>query len=1132
MHKSIKHFTKITAAKNIFSRPAVAAGVRWNSNNDGGLKPENINEVYIQMLSSSLHRQVFDRTRQIDDASPKNNGRSKDLREIFEHLKKCGLNPTTDRTTVPDVDFKLPPLKHRDIDRHFRSLATQQTETVRKLLDDVMNGELPARPDSWTFAAGWTKYEDGIARSIPAPDSDALVFDVEVLMPEGNFPTMATAVGPDAWYSWCSSRVIKDQFKWNKQPSLSDLIPLETDVNSSKPLTGAWREKLIIGHNVSFDRSFIKEQYFIKGPKTRFLDTMSMHIAVGGFTGSQRVVYAKEKKENNGNGRDVQSLWMENGSMNNLNDVYQLYCDAEPLDKITRDVFIDGTMADVRERFQELMNYCANDVIATRAVLVKLWPQFQRRLPHPVTFAGMLEIGSAYLPVNYNWTRYIANSNATYEDLEHEMKTALMTLADDSCRMMNDKQYENDIWMHDMNWEKKTLKLKKEVKKTKAKIKEEALMDKKVKVIKSDPTLLGYPPDDENIETENTETSSERINKILRTADRLPKVVTHMPGYPAWYRDLCYKMSDPEWAPGPSKISTRVRVTPKLLRLTWDGYPLYYDPNLKLGWGYVVPGKKEKDWHQLPEEIRNEMELDFPLKELYAFCQDRLDRILETNDINEMSQHAVDDMIKKFDRFSLMVIGEDVIQEFWRKMEKMKTNKKPMQLERSSVKDTTAPSFHDGTPWIVKGLKGCWFFKIPHKDGGDKNVGNPLSKDYMNKVEDRTLQACSGPYADRVLQLGKMCSYWKNNMERIEGQMTLWLKKKDMPPAVINNSDYDEDGQYGAIIPRVISAGTITRRAVEPTWLTASNAYTDRVGSELKAMVQCPPGYHFVGADVDSQELWIAAILGDAHFKGVHGCTAFGWMTLQGKKSSGTDLHSKIASTLGISRDHAKIFNYSRIYGAGQRFAKQLLMRFNHKMTPFEAEKKAKLLYKTTKGNRIAGKKIAAWKDGIESATFNMLETIATSEEPTTPVLGCKISKALKPDVVFDNFMTSRVNWVVQSSAVDYLHLMLVCMRWLFEEYDIDGRFCISIHDEVRYLVKSGDRYRAAMALQITNLLTRCLFAKKLGMNDLPQSVAFFSAVDIDTCLRKEVHLTCQTPSNPHGLERGYAIPPGPSFTT
>lgn len=45
----------------------------------------------------------------------------------------------------------------------------------------------------------------------------------------------------------------------------------------------------------------------------------------------------------------------------------------------------------------------------------------------------------------------------------------------------------------------------------------------------------------------------------------------------------------------------------------------------------------------------------------------------------------------------------------------------------------------------------------------------------------------------------------------------------------------------------------------------------DRVGSELKAMVQVPPGYHLVGADVDSQELWIAAVLGEAHSAGMHG---------------------------------------------------------------------------------------------------------------------------------------------------------------------------------------------------------------------------------------------------------------------
>lgn len=82
------------------------------------------------------------------------------------------------------------------------------------------------------------------------------------------------------------------------------------------------------------------------------------------------------------------------------------------------------------------------------------------------------------------------------------------------------------------------------------------------------------------------------------------------------------------------------------------------------------------------------------------------------------------------------------------------------------------------------------------------------------------------------------------------------------------------------------------------------------------------------------------------------GCTAFGWMTLQGRKSRGTDLHSKTAATVGISREHAKVFNYGRIYGAGQSFAERLLMQFNHRLTREEAAEKAQQMYAVTKGLR------------------------------------------------------------------------------------------------------------------------------------------------------------------------------------
>ena len=59
------------------------------------------------------------------------------------------------------------------------------------------------------------------------------------------------------------------------------------------------------------------------------------------------------------------------------------------------------------------------------------------------------------------------------------------------------------------------------------------------------------------------------------------------------------------------------------------------------------------------------------------------------------------------------------------------------------------------------------------------------------------------------------------------------------------------------------------------------------MGSELKAMVRAPPGYHLVGADVDSQELWIASILGDMQFAGVHGEVENSWKGKSGKERGG-----------------------------------------------------------------------------------------------------------------------------------------------------------------------------------------------------------------------------------------------------
>lgn len=59
---------------------------------------------------------------------------------------------------------------------------------------------------------------------------------------------------------------------------------------------------------------------------------------------------------------------------------------------------------------------------------------------------------------------------------------------------------------------------------------------------------------------------------------------------------------------GPSKITTSRRITPKLLRLMWDGYPLHY--NDKHGWGYLVPGRESDPIDHLLEAQEQVLEDD------------------------------------------------------------------------------------------------------------------------------------------------------------------------------------------------------------------------------------------------------------------------------------------------------------------------------------------------------------------------------------------------------------------------------------------------------------------------------------------------------------------------------------------
>lgn len=1027
-----------------------------------------LNEVKIQMLPEKLHTQIFGKRHHLTDSS------EEVVKKLHEELKKQGLLGNKIEA-LDEVDIDLPLFEGENIEEHFQVIGKEQSEPYKNLVNNFVNKGIPKTPDSWLKQKGWTKYVTGQPPvKVPFPEEDALVFDVEVCVKLGDLPTLATAVSEVAWYGWVGEDLSEGIDALPTQYySTEKLISIEGDsVNKDKP-------RIVIGHNISYDRARMKEQYYLDNSAMRFLDTMSLHICIGGLTKTQKDTLKKNVEE------DTIEAWRLKSCLSSLKDVYFLYCNKK-LCKDNRNIFLEGTLKDISDDFQKLMNYCAEDVKATYEVVQSIFPVFLERFPHPVTLAGMLEMSTAYLPVNSNWQKFLTEADQTYDDLKHEMSLILSKKGDNACRLFHEDKYKNDLWMWNEDWSTQELKLTK----------------KKLPAI-SDPNNISLV---QQLVDEEEKLLDEKFKYLFDLEGILPARKPFLPGYPSWYRKLCDK-SDPI-----VNLTTSMLIAPKLLRLTWENYPLYHTK--EYGWGILVADIYAKN-------VASSLPFESIKKLTLKNCS------IDPNKVPMQENHSVG----------------------------IKNNSK-----------ASPPSYYKGSGvWCDYMVDDCcYFFKLPHRDGSSKNVGNPLSRTFSQLLYNNNF-SCLDASAKKVIDLGMKISYWRNNRERLWDQMVVWLSKKEclkpMPKAYV-----DDDKSVGVILPKVVVCGTLTRRAMESTWLTASKSTHNRIGSELRALVQAPPGYHIVGADVDSQELWIASLIGDSFATKIHGATPFGWMTLSGTKANETDMHSVTAKAIGISREHAKVINYARIYGAGTQFATKLLQQFNPVMTDKEATSKILKMYSLTKGTKIfkvkpkfkevflkkfgtteiatfvsaikaakiLGKKLdevyerPVWINGTESAMFNKLESFASAWNPVTPFLSCRLSSALEPRFEGDDYhMNTRINWVVQSGAVDFLHLMLVCMRWLTKG---QARYCFSFHDEVRYLLPSEYRYSGALALHITNLLVRSFCAHRLGMYDLPFSVAFFSSVEIDKALRKEADDDCISPSNPHGMEKGYGIPPGESL--
>ncbi|OCF31512.1 DNA polymerase gamma 1 [Kwoniella heveanensis BCC8398] len=1210
---------------------------------DMNVKTLRRNPVGVQLLSDSLHRQLFP-----GESFVKPPDR---LLEISKnHLKDNGLSPEG-AAVLSEIDFKMPPLRGRNIRDHFHALGEHTAEPYLSMAKEFMWTELPLMPKRWEVnKPGWTKYHlDGRTEEVEDLEDERIVsFDVETLYKLSPFPVMATAVTPNGWYSWLSPTIFEDppaaqlesQPPWTtRTPSHHphDLIPL---FKGSTP-------RVVIGHNVGYDRARVKEEYSLERTSTRWLDTLSLHVATRGITSVQRPAWMAHRKnkrakalreqesllafqelaEENGDSEMLEGLqdwgvsgetetealqnqWQDVTSVNSLAEVAALHCGI-PVDKSIRNRFGDEQIthaSQLRNELHDLLTYCGGDVRITHEVYKKVLPLFLESCPHPASFSGVLSMGNSFLPVGENWEEYLKNAESKYREMDEGVKKALRVLAE---KVRAEGLKETDPWSSQLDWSPKSARW-------------------------ANNAQSGVIPASD---LSSQQRSTLSTSSALRESPTAAAVST----MPAWLVPFEAERSLL------ASTHTQRYSLPLLLRMSYKGHPVAYLADHH--WCFVVPHDQLTEYieaHGAPVELNHKKDKKLePLEDTYAFF--RIGRPGEARK-SKLSGPSIKTLINKGeltsphqDLLNAVAKGkiEVLIEEIWQCAQQLNligegsiwgqqldwtpkpigdlaleshsspssvsdpgpvvsstsrtTSKNKSRASKAGLgtwpkwywdltgpptrippgeldltfKKTVAPlllrlqwqgyplihsrahkwlyrvprdiidnggkdalqarggrvKFDDrsGDDAVYADDKHHYYFRLPHKDGEGKNVGNPLSKHFVKSIESGELASAAAESGDDVAakaatdatNMNAFCSYWISARERIMNQMVVY-----------------QSPTSGMILPQVITMGTVTRRAVEATWLTASNAKKNRVGSELKAMVRAPHGYAIVGADVDSEELWISSVMGDSQF-GMHGATAIGWMTLEGTKSAGTDLHSKTANILGISRDAAKVFNYSRIYGAGKKHAVQLLLQGDSKLTKETAGKLADNLYKATKGAKTIRSKDRApaaipsiWHGGSESYLFNTLEAIALSDRPTTPALGCGITKALRKSYLEEgsSYLPSRVNWVVQSSGVDYLHLLIVSMEYLLAKYKIDARYLISVHDEVRYLAKEEDKYRTALALQIANAWTRALFCYNLGMDDMPQGIAFFSAVDVDHVLRKEVFMTCETPSHPTSIHAGESL--------
>ncbi len=198
------------------------------------------NDIGVQQLSDYVHPQVF----------PAGTTRPpSDLVELSkDHLRRHELLGKN-QDDNPAIGLDVPPIQGGSLDEHFTKLGLAASEPYLSYGKAFVRANTPQRPRKWVLRSGWTKYNsDMTTEEVDAPNEAMLSFDVETMWKESPFAVMATAASPTAWYAWISPYLL------GETDNPRQLVPLG---DPTQP-------RIVVGHNIGYDRARVKEEYDLK----------------------------------------------------------------------------------------------------------------------------------------------------------------------------------------------------------------------------------------------------------------------------------------------------------------------------------------------------------------------------------------------------------------------------------------------------------------------------------------------------------------------------------------------------------------------------------------------------------------------------------------------------------------------------------------------------------------------------------------------------------------------------------------------------------------------------------------------------------------------------------------------------